>query len=97
MVLLSEGHGYAASKEPWPPAKKELKQSKSSWSGQIWEGVFSHGRLQTARRGRGKPDKAMHTRPNTWHSLKVNTSSESKQRPPGAGPEPSMASGTCPE
>lgn len=100
MVLLGEGHGCVASKEPWPPAKKELKQRKSSKGEQIWEAVFSHERLQTARSGRGKPDKAMHTRPNTWHSLKVNTTSESKQRPPGAGSEPqhhSMASGSCPE
>lgn len=89
MVLLSEKCGCVVNKEPWPPTKKELKESKSCRGEQIWEDVFSHGRLQTARSGRGKPDKAMHTRPNTWHSLKVNTTSESKQRPPGAGPEPS--------
>lgn len=81
-------------------AQARVKAEQQRRGKQVWEGIFSHKRLQTARSGRGKPDKAMYPRPDTWGSLKANTASDSKQRRVDRWPRAQQhgaASKNCPE
>lgn len=64
---LCDEQGATASDRVRVQAEEQL------WGEQVWEGIFSHRRLQTARSGRGKPDKGMYRRSNTWSSLNTNT------------------------
>lgn len=70
-------------------ARARVRAEEQLRGEQVWEGIFSHRRLQTVESGRGKPDKAMYPRPNTWRSPKANSTSESKLSQPRAGSEPS--------